>query len=100
MQVKQGWSGEVDPNKWAKITVELDEGDLGRILRQAGLNVQAERLPVITAYSLLEVEAEKLILMKLIIRHGYPQDQGGRELAEFEQARIALLDQVRALAPA
>lgn len=100
MKVKQGWSGEVESNRWAKITVELDEGDLGRILREAGISAPADQLPVMPAYSLLEVEAERLILMKLVVRHGYPKEQGGKELAEFEQAKLALLGQIKALVSA
>ncbi len=97
MRVKQGWSGEVESNTWAKVTIELDEGDLGRLLREAGVNINPEQIPIITAYSLLEAEAERLVLLKLMVRHGYPHEQGSKELAGFEQAKINIFDNLRGL---
>ncbi len=97
MLVRQGWTGEVQENRWAKIDVELDEGDLGRLLREAGITAPTEGVPLLLAYSLLEVEAERLVLMKLIIRHGYSKEQGSRELSEFEQSRTALIGQIRSV---
>lgn len=96
MRVRQGWSGEVQPNRWAKISVELDEDDLGRILREADLMPSGPtQVPLMSAYTLLELEAERLILLKLIVRHGYDQETGGKELAAFEQARLGVLQQIR-----
>ncbi len=97
MRVKQGWSGEIEPNKWAKVDVEVDEQDLGRMLREAGIEVPLDRVPLLTAYSLLEAEAERLVLLKLMIRLGYPQEQGSKELAAFEQSKINMLDNLRGL---
>jgi hypothetical protein len=37
MRVKQGWSGEIAPNQWAKVDLELEEEDLRRLLAAAGL---------------------------------------------------------------
>lgn len=95
MRVKQGWSGEVEPNRWAKIAVELDEDDLARMLREGDLHVSVGDVPLMTAYALLEAEAERMILCKLIVRHGYDQTQGTQEVAGFEQTRLDLLNQIR-----
>lgn len=95
MHVKQGWSGEVETNKWAKISVDLDDGDLARLLREAQLDVDPAMLPVVTAYGLLEAEAERLVLMKLMVRHNYPREQGLPELAELEQTKNSLFDLIR-----
>lgn len=97
MLVKQGWSGEVKPNVWAKVTVELDEGDLGRLLREHNVKVDPATIPVVAAYSLLEVEAELLILLKLMARHGYSKDEGVSEHAAFEQAKLSIIDELRTL---
>ncbi len=97
MRVKQGWSGEIEPNKWAKVSVEVDEQDLARMLREADIDVTLDRVPLLTAYSLLEAEAERLVLLKLMIRLGYPQEQGSKELAAFEQSKINMLDNLRGL---
>lgn len=97
MRVKQGWSGEVEPNKWSKVTVELDEGDLGRLLREAEIAADMAHLPTAMVYTLLEVEAERLVLMKLMVRHGYPQQEGVRELAGLQQGKNDCLEAIRTL---
>jgi hypothetical protein len=95
MKVKQGWSGEVESNKWAKVGVELDEDDLGRLLRQHGITTNPSDVPLMMAFSILELMTERLVLLKLMVRHGYPQDQGVKELEESDLALKSLMDQVR-----
>lgn len=97
MQVMQGWSGEVQPNRWAKVDVTLSEVDLSRILAGAGIELPADRLPLSLAWQLLEAEAERFVLAKLIRSHGYPGEQGKARLLELAQTNRDLLAKVRAL---
>lgn len=94
MRVRQGWSGEVKPNQWAKVSVELDEDDFRRLIREAGLLDFIQSVPLMTVYSLLELEAERLILIKLMVRHGYDHETGAKELAAMETAMFAVLDAI------
>ena len=92
MKVSQGWSGETAHNRWAKINVELDEGDLTRLLLSVHLtDVDPARIPVDVAFHLLEVEAEYLITSKLINQYGYPADAGEQRLAVLRQSKDDIL---------
>lgn len=95
MRVRQGWSGEISPNTWAKFDVELDEDDLDRMLRSfhpvlIGLDA-AETLGHATSYQLLELEAEFLVTSKLIIRYGFNAVEGRRKLDELAARKRAIL---------
>lgn len=101
MHVRQGWSGEVKPNQWAKFDVELDEGDLQRLLLMAGIDtLSPAALPVSLAFQLLEVEAEFLVIAKLVARYEYPAEQAGPQFKALDKQKGALLDRIRALVPA
>lgn len=87
MQIKQGWSGEVGPNRWAKFDIVLEEVDLLRLTGGRPVDVNTS-----VAYYILEAEAERLIYDKLIRRHGYDQNEGVtkmRALAERVQMLIS-----------
>lgn len=95
MQVKQGWSGEVSPNQWAKVDVTLDEDDLRRILLTAGLEeVDPANLPVYLVFQILDAEAERLVVAKLVTTHGY---EGQAQLAAAQANRQKALAKVRDL---
>lgn len=94
MKVRQGWSGEVEPNRWAKFDIELEEDDLRRVARQHDIDPAA--LPGRLAFLLLEVEAEMLVLTKLIGRYGYPQVEGQEKIARLKTQKDSLLAQAKA----
>lgn len=94
MKVRQGWSGEIEPNRWGKFDIELEEEDLRRTLTDAGLPADIP-VPLTTAFQLLEIEAERLVLAKLITRYNYPTETGRNRMAELVQARTKLLDKLR-----
>ncbi len=75
MLVRQGWSGETASNRWAKFDIELDETDLGRLLREHDI-APPEALSTVDAYRLLEAEAERLVRVKLAQRYGMRDDDG------------------------
>lgn len=95
MQVMQGWSGEVKPNQWAKVDVTLTDIDLLRILIGAGIEIAPERVPIVLAYQLLDAEAERFVLAKLIRAHGYPPEQGKARLIELAQVSRDILTKIR-----
>lgn len=85
MQVRQGWSGEVAPGRWAKFDVTLDEEDLRRLLGPDYRKLKA--LTPAIAYTILELEAERLVIAKLVNRYGMDRDEGGKAIAELEAQR-------------
>lgn len=99
MEVMQGWSGEVAPgNRWAKVKVTLTETDIGRLLAGANIDIAPERVPITLAWRLLDAEAERFILVKLIRAHGYPADQGKPRLLELAQETRDVLTKIREIA--
>lgn len=96
VRVRQGWSGEVAPNTWAKADIELEEDDLRRLLIAEGvLPSQYDLrliLPPIDAYRLLEIEAEILLSLKLITRYGM---DGAAKLEQLRQAKAKIISQVK-----
>lgn len=94
MQVMQGWSGEIN-NKWAKVDVTLSEVDLARVLIGAGIEIAPERVPLTIAWQILDAEAERFILAKLIRSHGYPADKGKARLIELAQTLRDLLAKIQ-----
>ncbi len=92
VRVSQGWSGEVSSTQWAKFKVELDEEDLRRLLAVAGVNPQHVSVP--QAFALLEIEAERLVLTKLMSRYGYPADAGQVRLSSLAQQKTLLLSRL------
>lgn len=97
MRIKLGWSGETSPNVWVKTAVEVDEGDLLRVLRAVGLgNLDPIRLSTVEVYQLLDNEAERLLLAKLISRYGHDPVHGRAKLDELNAARAALTARLQA----
>lgn len=95
VRVRQGWSGEVAPNRWAKFDIELEEDDLRRILSMAQLPFSSAR-SVDLAFQLLEVEAERLVYAKLVNRYGYPTDEGRDKINALNATKAKLLERIRA----
>ena len=97
MQVRQGWSGEVAANVWAKISIELDEGDLRRLLVEEGGFAPdvVEQVPVATAYLLLDAEAERLVVAKLVATYGFPVEEGRVKMVELNRRKVAALEGLR-----
>lgn len=99
MEVMQGWSGEVAPgNRWAKVKVTLTEVDLSRVLIGAGIEIAPEHVPLTLAFRLLDIEAEKFILVKLVRAHGYPVDDAKPRLLELAQETRDILTKIREIA--
>lgn len=85
VRIYRGWSGEREPGQWASFTVELDDDvDLRRVVRDAGLAEEiVQSLPVTVVYELLRLEAERLILIKLV-------DQGAEVTGEHRDRLAGL----------
>ncbi len=98
MQVMQGFSGEVKPSQWAKVDVTLTETDIMRVLIGAGIEIAPEKVPLAIAWQILDAEAERFILVKLIRKYGYQVDEGKARLVELAQTIQDLIAKVRALA--
>jgi hypothetical protein len=93
MRIRQGWSGEVEPGRWAKFDIELEEEDVFRILRKAGAGADdGARLTTGLVYQLLEAEAERLMYVKLTQRYGYPKAQSAAKIEKLEEQKQRLLD--------
>lgn len=91
MRVRVGWSGETDGNVWRKADVELEEQDLHRIMIDNDLPDELhERLPVKFAYQLLALEAEALLLGKLVAL-GYPSGTAMERVKSIENNQAAML---------
>lgn len=101
VQVRLGWSGEIEPNVWRKTDVELDENDLFRMLVEhevCGCGVTeeqiVERLPTKVCFQLLQTEAEAL-LMKKLLTMGYPADKATGRIVHLEAENKQLLDAMK-----
>jgi hypothetical protein len=96
VRVRQGWSGEVKPNVWAKFDVELEEEDLRRLLAASPLggNGVPGELSTTLAYRLLEVEAERLVTVKLVTRYGFDYDAGTTKINELTGRRDHLVEDI------
>lgn len=93
MHVRHGWSGMIEkPDEWVKCSVELDEDDLRRILRAAGLGVTPDELSTADAFRLLEAEAETLVIAKLTARYRY---DGQARLGELRATKDKIISQLR-----
>ena len=81
MRVRMGWSGETQPNTWQKLDVELEQEDLERIFRENDLPEGLhDRLPTKVCFTLVNNEAEALLLNKLRSL-GYPVDKANARMA-------------------
>lgn len=95
MQVRTGWSGEVEPNVWRKVDVELAEEDLHRLMLEHSLpEYFHERLPVVVAFELLQAHSEILLLRKLATI-GYPADKATARIRELAEAMANLIAQAQ-----
>lgn len=92
MRVRQGWSGEVSNGRWAKVSVELDDVDVSRVLHEEGLlDLAISDIPATLTYQLLDILGERYVMAKLMSRYDYPYDQGMTRLGELnESMRVAL----------
>ncbi len=93
VQVQHGWSGEIG-GRWAKFRVTLDEDDLRRLIAGAGFtdpDTVRRGLSTGVAFQLLELEAEKLILVKLILRYGYDSTNGRHQINQLDTKKANLL---------
>jgi len=95
VKVRQGWSGEIRPNIWAKVSVEVDDGDLHRMLAVAGLLERVEALSVAEAFQLLDAESELLLLAKLMTRYGQNDQAAKDRIVELSQVKSRLLARLR-----
>jgi hypothetical protein len=93
VQVRQGWSGETDTNKWAKFDITLAEEDLIRILGPDLYN--AVTVPITLAFGILEAEAEWLVYAKLVTRYGFDPTEGAAVMDRLRASRNKLVDRVR-----
>ncbi len=92
MQLRQGWSGEVAPGRWAKFDITLDEEDLRRLLGPGYKDLKM--LTPAVAYTILELEAERLVIAKLVNRYGMDRDEGAQTIATLEAQRHQVCAQV------
>lgn len=95
VQVRTGWSGEVEPNVWRKVDVELEEEDLHRLMLEHSLpEYFHERLPVVVAFELLQAHSEILLLRKLTTL-GYPADKATARIRELAEAMATVIAQAQ-----
>lgn len=92
MELRQGWSGEVAPGRWAKFDITLQEEDLRRLLGSDYKELKA--LTPAVAYTILELEAERLVIAKLVNRYGMDRDEGAQSIATLEAQRNQVCAQV------
>jgi hypothetical protein len=98
VHIRDGWTGEYEPNRWGKVNVDLAEEDLLRLVIEAGIpHAVVPSIPVRMVYELLSSEAEILMLVKLITRYGYPAKDGRARITQLEQVKSSTLEKIRAL---
>ncbi len=93
MEIRHGWSGETQPGRWAKFAVTLQEEDLRRMLGAGHESLR--NLSTGRAFQLLELEAERLILVKLVTRYGYDPADGKTSIDDLETRKRALILEIR-----
>lgn len=107
MRVTQGWSGEVEPNRWAKFSVSCDEEDLFRLVADADVFPGQElsmveqfvrHLPTTVVYQLLSGEAERYVLSKLTTEYGMAREQATARIARIMSIREDLFNKIRTAA--
>lgn len=97
MRVRTGWSGEIEPNVWVKVDVDLDETDLRRILITAKLAPElADILSTTVVFQLLEAEAECLIIAKLVARYGQPVENVAEKLSAHRRTKEKIIAAIKA----
>lgn len=95
MRVRMGWSGETEPNTWHKLDVELEQDDLERIFRENDLpDGLHERLPTKVCFTLLNNEAESLLLTKLKSL-GYPGDKANTRIAQLVGSSTEIVSTIK-----
>jgi len=101
VRVRMGWSGETQPNTWQKVDIELEQEDLVRIFRENDLPDDLHtRLPTKVCYTLLQNEAETLLLSKLRTL-GYPVEKANARMAVLMGSSNEIVTQIQQkLAPA
>lgn len=95
MQIKHGWSGEYETNRWGKFDVELDETDLRRILFAEGALIDdVAKIQPRHAFALLQAEAETLLLLKMISAYSYPVTEGTARIKELAALKKDVLTKI------
>lgn len=89
MRIRQGWSRQVETEERATVAVELCDDDLARLLEAEGLSTLS--VPVMTAYDLLRIEAERQLVALLVADHGLPIEQAQTELARLDRQKRTTL---------
>lgn len=104
MRVTQGWSGEVESNRWAKFSVSCDEEDLYRLIADADVFPGQElsmveqfvrHLPTTVVYQLLSGEAERFVVSKLTTEYGMGREQATAKIARIMAAREDLFKKIK-----
>lgn len=96
MRVRHGWSGETSSNRWAKFDLELEEEDLRRLLTSKDLPASTvDTLSLNQAFRLLEIEAERLVLVKLAARFGYDPAEARSQIKELAAESDTILAPLR-----
>lgn len=96
MQVRLGWSGEIEPNVWRKADVTMDDFDLDRLLTQAGLpSFDTGALSTKVCFQLLQAEAE-LLLMGKLMNLGYPKAKASAKILQLEAENTHILKAIKA----
>lgn len=93
--MRVGWSGELKPNQWFKVS--LDEEDLRRLLFHNNLgHIDPAAVPVEWAFALLDGEAERMTLAKMIVAApGFPADEGRARIEQLTAIRVTILAQLK-----
>lgn len=103
MQVRLGWSGEIEPNVWRKADIGLDDNDLNRMLIEADVPTHVGPAPVWlttelstkVCFQLLQNEAE-ILLMKKLMTLGYPADKASDKIIALEAENNHILAALKA----
>jgi hypothetical protein len=96
VRVRHGWSGEIKPNQWAKLDIELEEDDLRRLLLAAKVPVDDVTVLLPAAYQLLEAEAEILLYATLMTRYEFPEAEARTRIADLTKIKNQVLGQITA----
>ncbi len=78
----------MDHNRWAKFDITLEEEDLRRLVGEE----KRRSIDTTLAYRLLELEAERLVMAKLVSRYGYNPTDGREILTSLRKQIDALVD--------
>lgn len=90
-----GWSGETSSNTWQKVDVELENEDLVRVFREKEIPEDLiGQLPTLVCFTLLQNEAETLLLRKLETI-GYDRSRSGERIAVMTAQNKEIVGAIR-----